>query len=102
MNAKSFQNVGSLPIRIQSTNSDEVLPTETLETPVSPDAPEPNIPKAKAMLEGVKPSWRKTPIPFPMIPNYSGIKHQIQTNKLLKKNGFLHLNNSALIVLERN
>ena len=42
---------------------DEVLPAETLETPTSPDTPEPSIPKTKAMLEGVKPVEEKTPTP---------------------------------------
>ena len=65
MNAKShFQNVGSFFTNKESEHQpDEVLPTETLETPVSPDAPEPNIPKTKAMLEGVKPVEEKTPTP---------------------------------------
>ena len=65
MNAKSrFQNVGSFFTNKESEHQpDEVLPTETLETPTSTDAPEPNIPKTKAMLEGVKPVEEKTPIP---------------------------------------
>lgn len=65
MNAKShFQNVGSFFTNKDSEHQpDEVLPTETLETPVSPDAPEPNIPKTKATLEGVKPVEEKTPTP---------------------------------------
>ena len=65
MNAKShFQNVGSFFTNKESEHQpDEVLPTETLETPVSPDAPEPNIPKTKATLEGVKPVEEKTPTP---------------------------------------
>lgn len=65
MNAKShFQNVGSFFTNKDSEHQpDEVLPTETLETPVSPDAPEPNIPKTKATLEGVKPVEGKTPTP---------------------------------------
>ena len=65
MNAKShFQNVGSFFTNKEAEHQpDEVLPTETLETPVSPDAPEPNIPKTKATLEGVKPVEEKTPTP---------------------------------------
>lgn len=63
MNAKShFQNVGSFFTNKDSEHQpDEVLPTETLETPISPDAPEPNIPKTKPTLEGVKPVEEKTP-----------------------------------------
>ena len=65
MNAKShFQNVGSFFTNKESEHQpDEVLPTEALETPISPDAPEPNIPKTKASLEGVKPVEEKTPNP---------------------------------------
>ena len=65
MNAKShFQNVGSFFTNKESEHQpDEVLPTETLETPVSPDAPEPNIPKTKQTLEGIKPVEEKTPTP---------------------------------------
>lgn len=65
MNAKShFQNVGSFFTNKESEHQpDEVLPTETLETPVTPDAPEPSIPKTKASLEGVKPVEEKTPTP---------------------------------------
>lgn len=63
MNAKShFQNVGSFFTNKESEHQpDEVLPTETLETPTSPDAPEPNIPKTKPTLEGIKPVEEKTP-----------------------------------------
>ena len=63
MNAKShFQNVGSFFTNKESEHQpDEMLPTETLETPISPDAPEPNIPKTKPTLEGVKPVEEKTP-----------------------------------------
>lgn len=65
MNAKShFQNVGSFFTNKESEHQpDEVLPTETLEAPVSPDAPEPNIPKTKAIPEKVKPVEGKTPTP---------------------------------------
>ena len=65
MNAKShFQNVGSFFTNKESEHQpDEVLPTETLETPTSPDAPEPNIPKTKPALEGIKPVEEKTPTP---------------------------------------
>lgn len=65
MNAKShFQNVGSFFTNKESEHQpDEVLPTETLETPESPDAPESNIPKTKATLERVKPVKEKTPTP---------------------------------------
>lgn len=65
MNAKShFQNVGSFFTNKDSEHQpDEVLPTETLETPVSSDAPEPNIPKTKPTLEGIKPVEEKTPTP---------------------------------------
>lgn len=65
MNAKShFQNVGSFFTNKESEHQpDEVLPTETLETPVTPDAPEPSIPKTKASLEGVKPVEEKTQNP---------------------------------------
>ena len=65
MNAKShFQNVGSFFTNKESEHQpDEVLPTETLETPVTPDAPEPNIPKTKATLEGVKTVEEKIPTP---------------------------------------
>lgn len=63
MNAKShFQNVGSFFTNKESEHQpDEVLPTEMLETPTSPDAPEPNIPKTKATQEGIKPVEEKTP-----------------------------------------
>lgn len=62
MNAKShFQNVGSFFTNKESEHQpDEVLPIETLETPISPDAPEPNIPKTKPTLEGIKPVEEKT------------------------------------------
>lgn len=65
MNAKShFQNVGSFFTNKDSEHQpDEVLPTEIFETPVSPDAPEPNIPKTKAIPEKVKPVEEKTPTP---------------------------------------
>lgn len=65
MNAKShFQNVGSFFTNKESEHQpNEVLPTETLEAPVSPDAPEPNIPKTKAIPEKVKPVEGKTPTP---------------------------------------
>lgn len=65
MNAKShFQNVGSFFTNKEAEHQpDEVLPTETLETPESPDAPEPNIPKTKAIPEKVKPVEEKTPTP---------------------------------------
>lgn len=65
MNAKShFQNVGSFFTNKESEHQpDEVLPTETLETSESPDAPEPNIPKTKPALEGIKPVEEKTPTP---------------------------------------
>ena len=63
MNAKShFQNVGSFFTNKGSEHQpDEVLPSETLETSISPDAPEPNIPKTKPTLEGIKPVEEKTP-----------------------------------------
>lgn len=65
MNAKShFQNVGSFFTNKELEHQpDEVSPTETLETPISPDTPGPNIPKTKAMLEGIKPVEEKTPTP---------------------------------------
>lgn len=65
MNAKShFQNVGSFFTNKESEHQpDEVLPTETLETPTSPDTPEPNIPKTKAIPEKVKPVEEKAPTP---------------------------------------
>ena len=65
MNAKShFQNVGSFFTNKESEHQpDEVLPTETLETPVTPDAPEPSIPKTKTTLEGIKPVEEKTSTP---------------------------------------
>ncbi|RHC94162.1 conjugal transfer protein [Streptococcus parasanguinis] len=65
MNAKShFQNVGSFFTNKESEHQpDEVLSTETLETPTSPDTPEPNIPKTKAIPEKVKPVEEKTPTP---------------------------------------
>ena len=65
MNAKShFQNVGSFFTNKESEHQpDEVLPMETLETPTSPDTPEPNIPKTKAIPEKVKPVEEKTPTP---------------------------------------
>ena len=65
MNAKShFQNVGSFFTNKESEHQpDEVLPVETLETPISPDTPEPNIPKTKAIPEKVKPVEEKTPTP---------------------------------------
>jgi len=63
MNAKShFQNVGSFFTNKESEHQpDEVLPSETLETTISPDAPEPSISKTKPTLEGVKPVEEKTP-----------------------------------------
>lgn len=63
MNAKShFQNVGSFFTNKESEHQpDEVFPAETLETPISPDAPEPNIPKTKPTLEGIKPVEEKIP-----------------------------------------
>ena len=65
MNAKShFQNVGSFFTNKESEHQpDEVLPTETPEIPTSPDTPEPNIPKTKAIPEKVKPVEGKTPTP---------------------------------------
>ena len=65
MNAKShFQNVGSFFTNKESEHQpDEVLPTETPEMPASPDTPEPNIPKTKAIPEKVKPVEEKTPTP---------------------------------------
>ena len=65
MNAKShFQNVGSFFTNKESEHQpDEVLPAETLEAPVSPDAPEPSISKTKVSLEGIKPVEEKTPTP---------------------------------------
>ena len=65
MNAKShFQNVGSFFTNKESEHQpDEVLPTETLETPTSPDAPDSNIPKTKAIPEKVKPVEEKAPTP---------------------------------------
>ena len=65
MNAKShFQNVGSFFTNKESEHQpDEVLPTETPEIPTSPDTPEPNIPKTKAIPERVKPVEEKTPTP---------------------------------------
>ena len=65
MNAKShFQNVGSFFTNKESEHQpDEVLPTETLETPTNPDTPEPNIPKTKAIPERVKPVEEKRPTP---------------------------------------
>ena len=65
MNAKShFQNVGSFFTNKESEHQpDEVLPTETLETTISPDAQEPSISKTKPTLEGVKPVEEKSPTP---------------------------------------
>ena len=65
MNTKShFQNVGSFFTNKESEHQpDEVLLTETLETPISPDTPGPNIPKTNPTLEGVKPVEEKTPTP---------------------------------------
>lgn len=65
MNAKShFQNVGSFFTNKDSEHQpDEVLPTETPEMPTSPETPEPNIPKTKAIPEKVKPVEGKTPTP---------------------------------------
>ena len=65
MNAKShFQNVGSFFTNKESEHQpDEVFPTETLETPTSPDTPEPNITKTKAIPEKVKPVEEKIPTP---------------------------------------
>lgn len=65
MNAKShFQNVGSFFTNKESEHQpDEMLPTETLEAPTNPDAPEPNIPKTKAIPEKVKPVEEKTSTP---------------------------------------
>ena len=63
MNAKShFQNVGSFFTNKESEyQPDEVLPAEKLETSISPDAPEPNIPKTKPTPEGIKTLEEKTP-----------------------------------------
>ena len=65
MNAKShFQNVGSFFTNKESEHQpDEVLPAETFETPTSPDAPEPRIPKTKTTLESIKPVEEKTSAP---------------------------------------
>lgn len=65
MNAKShFQNVGSFFTNKESEHQpEEVLPTETLETPASPETPEPNITKTTAIPEKVKPVEEKTPTP---------------------------------------
>ena len=65
MNAKShFQNVGSFFTNKESEHQpDEVLQTETPEIPTSPDTPEPNIPKTKAIPEKVKPVEEKIPTP---------------------------------------
>lgn len=65
MNAKSrFQNVGSFFTNKDSEHQpDEVLLMETPEMPTSPDTPEPNIPKTKAIPEKVKPVEEKTPTP---------------------------------------
>jgi probable transfer protein len=65
MNAKSHcQNVGSFFTNKDSEHQpDEVLQTETLEMPTSPDTPEPNIPKTKVISEKVKPVEEKTPTP---------------------------------------
>lgn len=65
MNAKShFQNVGSFFTNKESEHQpDEMLPTETLETPESLDTPESSISKTKATLEKVKPVKEKTPTP---------------------------------------
>ena len=65
MNAKShFQNVGSFFTNKEPEHQpDEVLPTETPEMPTSPDTPEPNIPKTKAIPEKVKPVEEKTLTP---------------------------------------
>lgn len=65
MNAKNhFQNVGSFFTNKESEHQpDEVLPTETLETPTSPNAPESSIPKTKPTLEGIKPVEEKIPTP---------------------------------------
>ncbi len=65
MNAKShFQNVGSFFTNKESEHQpDEVLPTETLETPTNPDTPEPNIPKTKEIPKKVKPVEEKRPTP---------------------------------------
>ena len=65
MNAKNhFQNVGSFFTNKESEHQpDEVLPTETFETPTSPDAPESSIPKTKPTLEGIKPVEEKIPTP---------------------------------------
>ena len=65
MNAKNhFQNVGSFFTNKESEHQpDEVLPTETLETTTSPDAPESSIPKTKPTLEGIKPVEEKIPTP---------------------------------------
>ena len=65
MNAKShFQNVGSFFTNKDSEHQpDEVPPTETFETPVNPDTPEPNIPKTKAIPKKVKPVEEKRPTP---------------------------------------
>ena len=65
MNAKNhFQNVGSFFTNKESEHQpDEVLPTETLETPTSPDTPERNIPKTKETPKKIKPVEEKTPTP---------------------------------------
>lgn len=85
MNAKShFQNVGSFFTNKESEHQpDEVLPTETLETPVSPDAPEPSIPKTKATLEGIKPLEEKTP-PTPSIESPNTVEPTPSSNEEFK------------------
>lgn len=85
MNAKShFQNVGSFFTNKESEHQpDEVLSAETLETSISPDAPELRIPKTKPTLEGIKPLEEKTP-PTPSIESPNTVEPTPSSNEEFK------------------
>lgn len=85
MNAKShFQNVGSFFTNKESEHQpDEVLPTETLETPTSPDTPERNIPKTKPTPQGIKALEEKTP-PTPSMESQNTVEPTPSSNEEFK------------------
>ncbi len=72
-----------------------------LRLPISPDTPEPNIPKTKATPERVKPVEEKTPTPSMESPiTVEPTPSSNEEFQTLKEEWIsLHLNNSALIVL---
>jgi len=92
INAKShFQNVGSFFTNKESEHQpDEVLPNQGFQ-------------KQRQRLKVLNQLKKKHQL-LQWNPQSQRSQHQVQArnSKLLKKNGFLHLNNSALIVLNAN